>query len=273
MLPSYLLALREGIEAALIIGVILGLLKKIDKKELFSIVWTGTALAVLVSILVGATLHLVGASFEGAAEEAFEGITMLLAAVLLTWMIWWMFHQAKNFNEKLKQDVASAAQSSKTALFTVAFLAVVREGVELAIFLTAASFTTTARDTLIGAGFGFLTVAILAWVLFSSLVKLNLASFFRVTGILLILFAAGLVAHGVHELNEIGWIPPVIEHLWDVNSIINEKSFTGEILKALFGYNGNPSLTEMIAYFGYLLLVGLSFRRQQLKTSQAVSEA
>jgi high-affinity iron transporter len=273
MLPSYLLALREGIEAALIIGVILGLLKKINKKDLVPVVWTGAGIAVIVSIIGGVTLNLLGASFEGAAEEAFEGITMLVAAGLLTWMIWWMFHQAKNFQEKLKEDVASAARSSKTALFTVAFLAVVREGIELAIFLTAASFTTSARDTLIGAGFGLLTTAVLAWVLFSSLIKLNLASFFRVTGILLILFAAGLVAHGVHEFNEIGWIPSVIAPLWDVNSIIDEKSFTGEILKALFGYNGNPSLTEMIAYFAYLLLVGLGFRKQQSKSAEAVSQA
>jgi high-affinity iron transporter len=273
MLPSYLLALREGIEAALIIGVILGLLKKINKKELVPVVWTGVGIAVFVSILVGVTLHLVGASFEGAAEEAFEGITMLVAAGLLTWMIWWMYHQARNFNEKLKQDVALAVRNSKSALFTVAFLAVVREGIELALFLTAASFSTSARDTLIGAGFGFLTVIILAWILFNSLVKLNLGAFFRVTGVLLILFAAGLVAYGVHELNEVGWIPSVIEHVWDVNPILDENSFIGQILKALFGYNGNPSLTEVIAYVGYFLLVGYGFRRQQLKAAQVVGNA
>jgi high-affinity iron transporter len=270
MLPSYLLALREGIEAALIIGVILGLLKKIDKSELIPVVWTGAGTAAVVSILVGAVLNLVGASFEGAAEEAFEGITMLVAAGLLTWMIWWMYHQARNFTDKLKQDVALAARNSKTALFGVAFLAVVREGVELAIFLTAASFTTSAQDTLIGAAFGLITTAILAWVLFSSLVKLNLSSFFRVTGILLILFAAGLVAHGVHELNEAGWIPSVIDHVWDVNPILDEKSFAGEILKALFGYNGNPSLTEVATYLGYIIFVVFGFRRQQMNTAKAV---
>ena len=271
MLPSYLLALREGIEAALIIGIILGLLKKINKKDLIPVVWAGAGTAALVSIAVGIILNMVGATFEGAAEEAFEGITMLVAAGLLTWMIWWMYHQARNFNEKLKQDVTLAARSSKSALFTVAFLAVVREGVELAIFLTAASFTTSARDTLIGAGFGLLTTAILAWVLFSSLIKLNLSSFFRVTGILLILFAAGLVAHGVHELNEAGWIPSVIEHVWDLNPILDEKSIAGEILKALFGYNGNPSLTEVIAYLAYFVMVGFGFRQQQLKGIEIVS--
>jgi high-affinity iron transporter len=273
MFPSYLLALREGIEAALIIGVILGLLKKINKKELVPVVWTGAGIAVVVSILVGGTLNLVGASFEGAAEEAFEGITMLVAAGLLTWMIWWMYHQARNFSEKLKADVAIAARTSKSALFTVAFLAVVREGIELAIFLTAASFSSSAQDTLIGAGFGLLTTIVLAWVLFSSLVKLNLSSFFRVTGILLILFAAGLVAHGVHEFNEVGWIPSVIEHVWDLNPILDEKSFAGEILKALFGYNGNPSLTEVIAYLAYFVVIGFGFRRQQLKAAEAVSGA
>jgi high-affinity iron transporter len=271
MFPSYLLALREGIEAALILGVILGLLKKIKKLELVRVVWSGAGAAVLVSFLTGVILNLLGASFEGAAEEAFEGLTMLSAAGLLTWMIWWMQRQVRGINEELTKNVTSAARNSKSAVFTTAFLAVVREGLELAVFLTAASFTSSARDTLIGAGLGLLTTGALAWVLFNRLVKLNLGSFFRVTGVLLILFAAGLVAHGVHELNEIGWIPVVIEHLWDLNPILGEDSFGGELLKALFGYNGNPSLTEVIAYLGYLILVGIIFRRERKKSVDLIT--
>jgi high-affinity iron transporter len=273
MFPSYLLALREGIEAALIIGLILGLLKKINKPELVPVVWSGAGAAVLVSLLTGGILNLMGASFEGAAEEAFEGITMLTAAGLLTWMIWWMARQARNFNEKLAQEVTLAAKNSKTALFSAAFLAVVREGIELAIFLTAASYATSTREALVGAGFGLLTTIILAWVLFNGLLKLNLGSFFRVTGVLLILFAAGMIAHGVHEFNEVGWIPGVVEHVWDINPVIDENSVGGGLLKALFGYNGNPSLTEVMAYLGYLFLVGVSFSRERSKTSDLTANA
>ena len=270
MLASYLLTLREGIEAALIIGVILGLLKKIEKEEMIPAVWAGAGTAAVTSILIGVLLNYLGASFEGAAEEAFEGIVMLGAAALLTWMIWWMYNQARTLNEKLKQDTALAARNSKFALFTVSFMAVVREGVELAIFLTAASYTSSAQDTLIGAGFGLLTSVILAWILFSGLVRLKLKNFFRVTGVLLILFAAGLVAHGVHEFNEAGVIPAVIEHIWDVNPILDENSTLGSMLKALFGYNGNPSLTEVLAYFTYFVSIFIGLRLSDRKKETTV---
>jgi len=109
---------------------------------------------------------------------------------------------------------------------------------------------------------GLGTAALLGWTLFATTVRLDLRRFFQVTGILLILFAAGLVAHGVHEFNEVGWIPSVIEHVWDVNAIVDENSVPGQLLKTLFGYNGNPSLTEMIAYFAYLVVVTILWRRE-----------
>jgi high-affinity iron transporter len=135
------------------------------------------------------------------------------------------------------------------------------------LFLLATSFVTEGVLTLIGAVVGLATAVILGWILFSSTKRLSLRGFFKVTNILLILFAAGLVAYGVHELNEAGWIPSVIEHIWDINHILNEKSQTGLILKALFGYNGNPSLTEVIAYLVYIAILStnyLRFQRQNL---------
>jgi high-affinity iron transporter len=266
MIPGFLLALREGLEAALIVGIVLGALRKIRHEELKTTVWWGAASAIVVSLVVAVILYLVGVSFEGKAEEAFEGITMLLAAGVLTWMIFWMQYQARNISANLEVDVRRAArQHSKRALFLLAFMAVVREGIELTLFLTATSFATGTQQTVIGALLGLGVVTLLAWALFSSLIKLNIRRFFQVTSILLILFAAGLVAHGVHELNEAGWIPAIIEHVWDINYIINEKAFGGEILKTLFGYNGNPSLTEIIAYAAYFLMLFLGLQRQQAK--------
>jgi high-affinity iron transporter len=264
MVPSFLLALREGLEAALIIGIVLGALKKTQKDEFKPVVWGGTLSAVAVSLVAAILLYLLGEGFEGKAEEVFEGMTMLLAAGVLTWMIFWMNSQARVITVELEADVRQAAiGSSKRALFLIAFLAVVREGIELALFLTAASFTSTAQDTLVGAALGLGTVILLAWSFFSSLVRLDLRRFFHVTSVLLILFAAGLVAHGVHEFNEVGWIPGVIEHLWDINHILDEKSFLGEILKALFGYNGNPSLTEVLAYLGYYAVMVIFLRQRK----------
>jgi high-affinity iron transporter len=263
MLPSYLLSLREGLEAALIIGIVLGAIQKIRRTDLTSTVWFGTFLAVLLSILTALFLTMLGMRLEGAAEQIYEGFTMLIAAGLLTWMIFWMSRQARTLKAELEAGVSkAAADPGKTSLFWLAFIAVVREGVELAFFITAAFFAGSNEDvsantiqTLAGVVLGLGTSILLGWSLFASTVRLDLRRFFQVTGIVLILFAAGLVAHGIHEFNEAGWIPPVVEHIWDVNTVIDENSIFGELLKTLFGYNGNPSLTEMLGYFGYLAIV------------------
>jgi len=269
MLPTYLLSLREGLEAALIIGIVLGALSKIRRTDLSSAVWLGTLSAAIVSILTAVVLTTFGRSLEETAEQIFEGITMLIAAGILTWMIFWMSKQARFLKSELEAGVNKAAASTgKPAMFWLAFIAVVREGIELALFVTAAFFagdqsqvTGNIIQTLAGTILGLGTAALLGWTLFATTVRLDLRRFFQVTGFLLILFAAGLVAHGVHEFNEVGWIPAVIEHIWDVNAIVDENSLAGQLLKTLFGYNGNPSLTEMISYFVYLAVVTVLWRR------------
>ena len=271
MLPTYLLSLREGLEAALIIGIVLGALAKIRRSDLSPAVWLGALSAVGVSVLTALLLTTFGMSLEEEAEQIFEGITMLIAAGILTWMIFWMSKQARFLKSELEAGVNKAAASTETgkrAMFWLAFVAVVREGVELALFITAAFFagdqsqvTTNIIQTLAGTILGLGTAILLGWTLFATTVRLDLRRFFQVTGFLLILFAAGLVAHGIHEFNEVGWIPSVVEHIWDVNAILDENSIVGQLLKTLFGYNGNPSLTEMIAYFVYLAVVTVLWRR------------
>jgi len=264
MVPSFLLSLREGLEAALIIGIVLGALHKLNRSALRSIVWYGVISASLISIAVAIILYSLGTALEGEAEEIFEGITMLLAAGVLTWMIFWMQRQSRTIKMELETHVRRAATTrGKSALFSLAFLAVVREGIELALFLTAATFATDSQQTIGGAILGLGTAALLGWSLFATTARLNLRRFFQVTGALLILFAAGLVAHGVHEFNEVGWIPAIIEHVWDINFLINEDSFIGQLLKAIFGYNGNPSLSEVLAYLGYFAAIAFSLRRNQ----------
>ena len=261
MLPSYLLSLREGIEAALIVGIVLGALRQMRRTELVPAVWFGTLSAAALSLLGGILLTTFGLSFEGAAEQIFEGITMILAAALLTWMIFWMSRTARTLKSDIEANVHRAAfGTGKRAVFFVAFIAILREGIELALFLTASVFATNTLQTLIGAILGLGTAILLGWSIFAAILRLDLRRFFQVTGFLLILFAAGLVAHGVHEFNEVGWIPAVIEHVWDVNAFIDENSTFGLLLKALFGYNGNPSLTEALAYAVYFAAVFLGLR-------------
>lgn len=255
MFASFLLALREGLEAALIIGIVLAALRKMDRTNLSASIWQGTAAAVSVSIFAGLAFTWLGAKFEGVGEKIFEGIAMVVAAGLLTWMIIWMQRQSGSLQKQLEFEVteASRRRDNHWALFGLAFLAVGREGFELVLFLAAVQMTTDGVQTLMGAVLGLAAAVALGWVLFTSSKRMSLRNFFNVTNVLLVLFAAGLVAHGVHEFNEVGIIPSVIEHIWNLNPILDEKQALGQILTALFGYNGNPSLSEVMAYSLYLV--------------------
>jgi high-affinity iron transporter len=281
MLPTYLLSLREGLEAALIIGIVLGAVSKIRRNDLSPAVWLGTLSAIAVSILTAIVLTTFGMSLEDPGEAIFEGITMLTAAGILTWMIFWMGKQARFLKSELEAGVNKAAASAgKSAVFWLAFVAVVREGVELALFITAAFFvsnqsgvTSDIIQTLVGTILGVGTAALLSWTLFATTVRLDLRRFFQVTGFLLILFAAGLIAHGVHEFNEVGWIPSVIEHVWNVDAIVSESSLLGQLLQTLFGYNSSPALTEMIAYFVYIAVVAVLWRRDNTAPVKSTAQS
>jgi high-affinity iron transporter len=252
MLPSYLLSLREGIEAALIIGILLGALQKIRRPEFAPAVWFGTLSATGLSILVAILLTSLGLEMEDPGEAIFEGFTMVIAAGLLTWMIFWMSRQARFLKANLEADIHRASQGGKRAIFFVAFVAILREGIELALFLTASAFATSnALQTTLGAILGLGTSILLGWSIFAAIVRLDLRRFFQVTGFMLVLFAAGLVAHGVHEFTEVGWIPTLVEHVWNLTSVVSAESTLGQLLGALFGYNPAPTLSEMIAYILY----------------------
>lgn len=255
MVASFLLALREGLEGALVIGIVFAALKKLNRAEQSKSVWQGVIAAAATSLIVGLILTLIGAELEGVSEQIFEGTTMFMAALLLTWMIIWMRNQSGNLRKDLEAGVlkATGSQSNRWALFWLAFMAVGREGVELVLFLAAIQTTTGSVQTLSGAVLGLLASIALGWILFTSSKRMSLTLFFSITNILLVLIAAGLLAHGVHEFNEAGVIPPVIEHIWNLNPILDENQVAGQILTSLFGYNGNPSLTEALAYIFYFL--------------------
>ncbi len=255
-MAAALLSFREGLEAALIVGIVLGYLSKAGLPDRVRSVWTGVIAAAIVSAGAALALFALGATLEGAAEQIFEATTMLLAAAILTWMIFWMQRQGAGMRGKLQADVRSAAGGQgRWAVFSLAFLAVVREGVELALFLTAAVFTSSRGETLLGAAAGLLAAIAVGWLLFSGVRRLDIGKFFAVSGLLLLIFAAGMVGRGVHELNEAGIIPALIDPLWNTTSILPDTSTVGAILKALVGYNDDPSLTQALAYVGYAAVV------------------
>ncbi|MEW6286811.1 MAG: FTR1 family protein [Chloroflexota bacterium] len=270
MLSSYLLSLREGIEAALIIGILLGAVRLIKRPALIPAVWFGTLSAVALSILSAVLLTLLGLELEGTAEAIFEGFTMLIAAALLTWMIFWMSEHSRTLKTTLEADIHRASHFGRRAIFLVAFIAVLREGIELALFLTAATFVAGSFQTLLGAALGLVTAILLGWSIFASTTRLDLRRFFQVTSVLLIFFAAGLFAHGVHEFIEIGWLPAIVENVWDVSFLLSKESVMGQLMSALFGYNPSPDLTEVIAYFAYFAAIGIGLQWSSHRTAKTV---
>lgn len=276
MAVGLLLTLREGLEAALLVGITLGVLRRMRQPMLRRHVWFGVTAAALLSLVAAAGLQAIGKSLSGRAEEVFEALTMLLAAGVLTWMILWMQRQGRRTQMALEADVQDAAQRTQSwPIFLIAFTAVLREGIETALFLSAAAMTARAADVLVGALLGLSAAVVLGYALYASTLRLSLRQFFRVTGVLLMLFAAGLVAHAVHELNEVGLIPAIVAPLWDINHIFDENSYPGQVSKALFGYNANPSLSEALAYLAYFGILGAVLLRmpQHASRPEAGAEA
>ncbi len=275
MLSSLLLALREGLEAALIVGMLLGAIQKMKVPHLRKWIWAGVLAAIVVSVAAAFGLNAIGAEFEGRGEQLFEGIMMTLAALLLTWMIFWMHRQSRYLRQNLEAGVSRAAAKNNSggALFLLAFTTVAREGIELALFLIAVRVASEPVSSLLGALAGLSLAVLLGYTLFTTTYRLNVQRFFQVINFLLLLFAAGLLAHGVHEFNEAGLIPAVIEHVYDINAILPEKSTVGSLLTALFGYNGNPSLTEMLTYLIFLTGLGIATLPKASSSSVPASQS
>ncbi len=262
MAASLLITLREGLEAALIIGIILAYLAKTGNRDKSASIWWGTLGAAVLSVLVGAIIFLTAGSFEGRTAEIFEGTAMFTAVGVLTYMIFWMRKQAINIRTHLHAQVNTALQSgSRLALGLLAFVAVGREGIETALFMFAVTKTASPLGATFGGLLGLGVAVVLGYLLYRGTYRLNLRAFFNVTSVLLLLFAAGLLAHGIHEFHEAAVIPTGIEHVWDINHVLNENSTAGSLLRAVFGYNANPSLVEVLAWVAYLAVVGWMYFR------------
>ncbi|HEX9090607.1 MAG TPA: iron uptake transporter permease EfeU [Anaerolineales bacterium] len=269
MIASLLLSLREGLEAALIIGIVLGVLRKSERTDLNRPLWAGVICAFILSIISALLLHAVDKELEGTTEQIFEGVTLILATGVLTWMIFWMRSQSKSMKSQLETNVNKVTGlAGSGGLFFLSFIAVLREGIELALYLTAASLTSNGIQTLVGAVSGLIVAGLLGFLIYTSALRLNLQRFFQITGVLLILFAAGLIAHSVAEFNEAGIIPAIISPIWNLNPVLNDHSVLGTIFSTLFGYHASPSLTEALGYAGYILItLWLFVRANKLQTS------
>jgi high-affinity iron transporter len=266
MIAEFIITFRETLEAALIIGIILAYLLKTKQTKYNNLVYIGVGSAVVASVIGAFLFNTLAGGFEGTTEQIFEGIAMLFASFLITLMILWMMKQKHIILDLHKKVSKEIKERHKFGLFFLVFISVFREGIETVIFLGAASFASTEGTSFIGSLLGIIAAIALGYFIFVASKRVNIKKFFNVTSVLLILFAAGLVAHGVHEFQEAKIIPTVIEHVWDINPeaprsaegiypFLHEKGSFGSILKGLFGYNGNPSLIEVLSYVAYLIFI------------------
>lgn len=269
MIPTFLLMLREGLEAALIVGIVSAYLVKIGRRDALPKVAAGVLAAVALSIAAGVLVVATIGRLPFVIQETLEGIAGLAAVAVLTWMLFWMRRQGRAIKGELERGVDLAlSQGGTIALVGLVFIAVIREGLETVLFLLAlVSSTGTGPATILGGILGLATAVAVGWAIFVGGVRVNLRTFFTATGVVLIFVAAGLVAFSIAEFGEAGLFRNA-GAAFDLNGVLADSTPLGNVLRGLFGYRSQPTVLELAGYLLYLvpvlfLFVGdrLPFRR------------
>lgn len=268
IIAPFIVSVREGVEAALIIAIMLSFLRKAGRMDLSRFVYLGSIGAVITSVGVSAALSLIWGFFEGAALQIFEGVVVIVASILLTTMIIWM----NRVGSSISSEIESAARNSMVAkggfgLGALAFALILREGIELSLF-TIALVVQEGGGAYIGVFIGLIAAVILGYGIYRGSLRISFGTFFKWTSVFLVLFAAGMIAYGIHELQEAGLLLIGPLEVWNINPaqlpdgsypLFHENGAIGALLKSLFGYNGNPSALEVVAYATYVLMIGVYF--------------
>ena len=266
MLASFLVGLREGLEAATIVAILIAYLVNSDLRRFLPRVWTGVAAAVGVSLMAAVGLSLADSALSDTASEVFEGFTSLVAVALITWMTFWMAAHARALKAELHSKVDRAIATSSLALAAVAFFAVLREGLETSVFMWASiQAAGTSTEPLIGLSLGLVVSIVAGWAIFKGIVRINIGKVFSTVGGLLIFVAAGVLAYGVHELEEAGVIPFGGSTVFSTADLIDPEGIFGSLMRGFLGYRGTATVVEVIAWVSYVTIVGLLYRRQLSK--------
>jgi len=258
MLANFLIGLREGLEAALIVSILIAYLVKSGRRHLLPQIWIGVGIAVAVSLAFGAALTFgpKGLTFE--AQELIGGLLSIVAVVFVTWMIFWMAKAARTLSGELRAQLDKAADAGRWSLTVVAMLAVGREGLETALFLwaatqAAAGGTGSTAGPLLGAALGLVLAMVLGYLIYRGALKINLGRFFTWTGAFLIVIAAGVLAYGVHDLQEAGLLPGLNNLAFDVSGVIPPTSWYGTVLKGVFNFSPATTVLQATAWLLYFI--------------------
>ncbi len=255
MFANFLIGLREGLEASLVVGILVAYLVKTGRRDALPAVWAGVGAAAAASLTLGALLTFgpQGLSFE--AQELIGGILSIGAVALITWMIFWMGKTARHLRTDLEGRLGAAVATGSVAVFTIALLAVGREGLETALFLWTGAQASGASGAgpLVGAALGLTTAIALGFLTYRGALRINLRTFFAWTGGLLIVIAAGVLSYGVHDLQEAGALPGLNNLAFDVSAAIPPSSWYGTVLKGVFNVSPATTWLQLIAWVAYLV--------------------
>lgn len=272
MLPNFLIGLREGLEATLVVSILVAYLMRTGRRDRLLPVWLGVGGAVAMSLAFGALLTFTASNLSFAAKEAFGGILSLIAVGFVTWMIFWMRRASRGLRAELEHRVDAAVSIGTGALVVTSFLAVGREGLETALFLWAAiQSTSQTTEPLVGAALGLTAAVALGWLLYRRAITIDLRRFFTWTGAGLIVVAAGVLAYGLHDLQEAGILPGLNTIAFDVSTIIPPASWYGTLLKGILNFSPRASVLEVVAWAGYLAIVMTLFFRTPSRVPQHVA--
>ncbi|MFX1495329.1 MAG: FTR1 family protein [Promethearchaeota archaeon] len=281
------LAFREGLEAVLVIVIIILYLKNSNQNYYYKYVFLGGLLAIFMSILFAILFSSFSGGFSGTLEEIFEGFTFIISGIFIITLILWMSKEGPKLKESIESRIEKSIEKQKAfSIITLTFVIIIREGIELVLLLTGATSVGSLSqiDIIIGSLIGLSVSALIGILTFYGIKSINLTKFFKITNILLILFAAGLITYGIHELIEAGILNPIIEEVWNIKSILPESfpdgnpatpeflEVIGSLLKTLFGYNANPSLLEVIVYPLLISLIGIISLFLWKKNNQPLNE-
>jgi high-affinity iron transporter len=257
-LASYLIGLREGLEVTLVVSILIAYLVKSGRRRELIPLWAGVAAAIALSVLFGALLTYTETTLlaDTQSRELFEAITSVVAVVLVTWMIFWMRRTARRLKGELHGKLESAIGVGALAIAGIAFVSVVREGLETALlFYTAAQGATSTITPLLAISAGVATSVLIGFGLYAGAIRVNLSRFFTVSGVLLVFVAAGIFKYGIHDFQEAGVLPGLHTIAFDVTAVLDPASWYGAAIAGMFNITGAPSVLETVAYLAYLVPV------------------
>ncbi|MFA5708170.1 MAG: iron uptake transporter permease EfeU [Mycolicibacterium sp.] len=257
---SGLIGLREGLEAAIIVMVLVAFLVKSDRRDALKWVWLGVGAAIAMTVAVFVGIQLGENTISGLAAEAIAGVASLIAVVIVTTMVLWMKRAAAGLSGQLRAEMAEALETGALAVTALAFLAVGREGVETALFMVGYAEAETLWP-LTGLIVGVLVAAAIAYGMYKGAVRLDLGKFFTYTGVFLVFVAAGVLSYGIGALQTVGWLPGLANRAFDITSWFNWSSWYGEVIQGIFNITPTPTVLQLICWLAYVAVVLALFLR------------